>query len=312
MDSLKAKDWLGSARAWWPDYLFRIDNITSAASILNDGKLLSRKRASEMGKMISDSASPGVIAHTSDIWKDYVRLYFRPRTPTQYHSEGIRPSHQYGLGACCPVPVFILFNSREIMTRDGALFSTGNLASSNAEVGDDAKFLRRIPFEDVYHNDSFGEEARGRIVFHRHAEVIYPRQLDLDAVKGIYCRTSAERETLLALLTPTAANRWSNSIGLSSKLNLHYRWWTFLEEVDLAQGLVTLSFNPSSRTPGPFRIRVEMESRGATYSWSAESYMANRREEIGIERSLDEYTVVVKLDSDLIFKSAYRQLVELV
>lgn len=36
-------------------------------------------------------------------------LYFRPRTPTQFHNEGIRPPLQRGQsGAHCPVPIFFV------------------------------------------------------------------------------------------------------------------------------------------------------------------------------------------------------------
>jgi ssDNA thymidine ADP-ribosyltransferase, DarT len=148
---LKGQPWLGPARSRWPDYLFRFDDITSVAKILNKGTLLSRERAIADGLMGMDCASPDVIAHTADKWKRYVRLYFRPRTPMQYNIEGIRPKDRFVQGAHCPVPVVMLFDSVEILTRADTQFSKGNLAAG-AAVGDDARFFAGIPFKEVYHD----------------------------------------------------------------------------------------------------------------------------------------------------------------
>lgn len=312
LEALKKEPWLSPAQAWWPDYLFRVDHVTAAASILNEGKLLSRNRAIATGKMLLDSASPGVIEHTDSHWKDYVRLYFRPRTPTQYHSEGIRRSQEYGLGSCCPIPVVMLFSSREVLTLRDTMFSDGNLAGRSARCGSDSKFLCSIPFRDVYHNDPLDMEARGRIVFHRHAEVIYPNELGLNALKTIYCRTPAEHEMLLSLLNPAALSRWAGSIGLSSKLNLHYRHWTFLETAELTAQAVTLRFNPSSRTPGPFRIDVEISAGQDSGQWVGEDFMANGRVQISDIGDLEEYGIVVKLDDSVIYRNSYAVRPELI
>ncbi len=96
---LKEQSWLGKAQRWWPDYLFRVDDIGAAARILNGGYLLSRKEAQGAGVLAADSASPDVIAVTAEQWKRYVRLYFRPKTPTQYCNEGFRPPRDYVLRA---------------------------------------------------------------------------------------------------------------------------------------------------------------------------------------------------------------------
>lgn len=101
LEHLKSQPWLGPARRWWPDFLFRVDNIEATANILNTGKLLSRAAAQTSGLMITDSASPDVIARTSDHWKQYARLYFRPRTPTQFSNEGFRPAGHYTHNAHC-------------------------------------------------------------------------------------------------------------------------------------------------------------------------------------------------------------------
>ena len=115
-----------------------------------------------------------MLDHTDEKWKNCVRLYFRPRTPTQYQVEGFRPQGQLGsLQAHMPVPVFFLFEAKDILTRAGTRFSAGNLAASRV-VGEDAVYFESIPFQKVYHDSWMAEGEKGNIKFHRHAEVIVP------------------------------------------------------------------------------------------------------------------------------------------
>jgi hypothetical protein len=163
----------------------------------------------------------------------------------------------------------MLFSAREILTLKDAIFSDGNLAASRSNYGSDVDFLRRIPFREIYH-----DESEGINVFRRNAEVIYPRELDLYALLRICCRSSAERDTLISLLTAEAAARWAGRIGVDSKLNLHLRRWTFLEEVDLKRNAIRCKFNPSTKTPGPFRLEINVRSAGRSQSWELDPCFA--------------------------------------
>ena len=89
--ALKGAPWLGQARAWWPNCLFHCTDIRNVVRILNSGELLSRVQAKASNTLEIDIASSDVIARTALEWQDYVRLYFRPKTPTQYNNEGFRP-----------------------------------------------------------------------------------------------------------------------------------------------------------------------------------------------------------------------------
>jgi hypothetical protein len=179
---LKGK-YAGEARWWWPRFVFHYTNLQNAVSILHSGALFSRTEALRQGVMSSDNASPDVIQHTEPRWKDSVRLYFRPRTPTQYNNEGIRPVHQRSLDSHCPVPVFLLFDSLDILTRQSTLFSDRSLAKAAVGVGDSAVEFLKLPFQKIYHNTWFEPDQHDEIVACRHAEVIVPRSLDLDALK---------------------------------------------------------------------------------------------------------------------------------
>lgn len=108
---------LGKSRSWWPRFLFHFTNIDNAVKILESGSLMCRSLLEKSGEMETDNASPEIIERTDDKWKEYVRLYFRPRTPTQFRNEGFRPEGQRTLNAHCPVPVYFLFDARKMLAR---------------------------------------------------------------------------------------------------------------------------------------------------------------------------------------------------
>ena len=101
---------------WWPQYVYHFTDIQNAACILNDGILYSRAEPDRQNCMVVDNASPEIIAQTRPEYTRFVRLYFRPRTPTQFRNEGIRPKDKRELGAHCPVPIYFCFDSLDILS----------------------------------------------------------------------------------------------------------------------------------------------------------------------------------------------------
>jgi ssDNA thymidine ADP-ribosyltransferase DarT-like protein len=299
---------LGPARSWWPDFLFRVDDLEAAARILNCGYLLSRTSAASSGVLIADAASPEVIAATNARWKNFVRLYFRPRTPTQYHSEGFRTLNHYGLRSRCPAPVVMLFDAADILTRAETTYSSGNLAAE-APTGSDASFLTSVPFQTVYHDSWFDPNDRGTIIFHRHAEVIVPDKLLLDPLRFIGCRSQAEYESLLFLLNDQAKERWSKKIGLGVKANLHFRQWSFVENVVLERARALFRFNPSTKSAGPFTARVDVQetTTGKTHYWESTAFVANTQLDLGLSSltSEDGYSIRLRLDGALAYANRY-------
>jgi hypothetical protein len=308
LKQLKKQTWLGPARSWWPDYVFRFDDIENVSQILNSGKILSRREIAKKGLIHKDCASPSVLSSTLDKWKDYVRLYFRPRTPTQYDGEGFRAKPDHKLGAHFPVPIVMLFDASDILTRDSTKFSNGNLAAG-AITGDNAEFLKTIPFDKVYHDKWFDPPDRGSLIFHRHAEVIVPNELDIDALKFIGCRTQAEYETLVHLLSTEARNKLLSKIGLGTKLNLHYRRWTFVEQASMSTELIRFQFNPSSLSPGPYwaKVKIEELATGIVYSWEDKSYNAKAALALNISSMKDSssYIVTLTLDGNIAYKNSF-------
>jgi hypothetical protein len=101
-------------RAKWPRRLFHHAPVENAAQILIDGELLSRVDSAQ--RRARDVAGPGVIG-ARDKAHQFARLYFRPRTPTQYHIEGIRKQGECAFGeeALAPVLIMLVFHARSII-----------------------------------------------------------------------------------------------------------------------------------------------------------------------------------------------------
>lgn len=241
---------------WWPRYVYHFTNIVNAVSIIKIGGLYSRAECLSRNLMVTDNASPEIISNTKAEHTKYVRLYFRPRTPTQYNNEGIRPINQRKLGgAHCPIPVFFCFGALEVLSLDETEFSDGNMGSPSVTHSAEQAFFNSIPFAHVFHNGWFSPEKLKTIVYHRHAEVLVPTYLPLRPyLKFIVCRSAAERQTLLHLLPPGIRLQWAPHIRIAEQ-GLFERRWTFVEEAVVTDDRVVFKFNPSTTTPGPFDVR---------------------------------------------------------
>jgi hypothetical protein len=311
--ALKSESWLGQARAWWPDFLFHVTDVQNAARILTSGRLLSRARSEATGAMAFDNASEQVLAQTDPFWKDFVRLYFRPRTPFQYHTEGFRPvGNLTSLQGYCPVPVVFLFDAESLLTRADSSFSDGNLAARNARSGDTAAFFEDLPFTEIYHDGPIPPDQVRSIVYHRHAEVVIPDELDLAALRRVWCRSPAEQETLQWLAPLDTWRTSAARVGSSSRPNLFNRKWTFVERAELSADRISIRLNPSSQTPGPFSARVELfdEASRVSLSWSdarfdSREYGHTLVLDPGLPDPHPRYSVRFLLDERLAFAGSY-------
>ena len=218
MQQLPSSLGMDGNRRFWPRWLFRSDHVENAAEILNSGRLLSRAAAEDGDLVRTDSGSPEYVGQLSSRHRNLVRLYLRPRTPTQYVNEGIRPRGRIEYGAHMPVPVYLLF-ATSLLAEEGVFFTKGRLAQGT-EVGDSAEFLKSIAFGDVYHDGGVGRVGesgrRSTILNARHSEVVIEDELPLDELRHIVCRSEAERETLLNLLSPQARRQWIRKIQVAA------------------------------------------------------------------------------------------------
>lgn len=268
---LAQEPWLGEHRCWWPYRLFHVTDIHNVVSIIKHGQLYSRNEVEARGLMRNENASRSHIYGTDPWVKDYVRLYFRPRTKTFVCNEGIRPVEKRRYESSCPLPVALLFNSREVLSIEGVQFSDGNLARRSKSVSDGVDFLRSLPFQFVYRDpqldpagpslNGLGLEERDRLQNHRHAEVLVPTRLPLrDYLSDILVRSEAERETLRTLLADEGELDYAESlcsICIAPPRGVFFKRWTFVERANRTREGVLVQFNPNSKTPGPFDARFE-------------------------------------------------------
>ena len=264
MRGLAASLRLDGNRKRWPNWLFRSDHVENAAAILNSGKLLSRAAAQRSGLIVKDSGSPRHVGQLSAEHRSYVRLYFRPRTPTQYRNEGIRPAGKIELDAHMPVPVYLLFSSSLLMESD-VEFTRGRL-THETEIGNSVEFLRDMAFSDIYHDRGVGavggSDRRSEILNARHSEVVVKDELQLEHAKHIVCRSAPERETLVSLLNTETRKRWTQRIHVDEGRGmLFYKRGTFVQSADLSENASRFVFysNGEPAMRGPFHLRIEWE-----------------------------------------------------
>jgi len=250
-----------------------------------------------------DNASDQVIEQTRREHLEYVRLYFRPRTPTQFRNEGIRPVGQRELNAHCPVPVFFCFDAQTILSEDHTEFSAGNMARSEAEHSAERDFFLSIPFNLVFHDGWFSPENQSTIIYHRNAEVLVPTSLALDSsLASVVCRSVAERRTLLHLLPPDLRSKWWKRIRLG-EAGFFERRWTFVEEVVTDDERVSFRFNPNSQTPGPFQVAFSYQEEGQSVrrEWSGEVGDVSHSPLEFLLRDAKQGTATLYLDDALAF-----------
>ena len=312
LDGLKKEAWLG-ANSWWPGHLFHFTNIPNAVSILREDALLSRNEVQSRGLTVTDNASSIIIANTADEFKNYARLYFRPKTPTQFHNEGFKHPQERYHNAHCPVPIFFIFDSKSVLNRSDVRFTEGNLAANPAVLSTAAE-LERIPFDLVYHDTPIypdTPDAEKRIItFHKQAEVIVPRQLDLGALQSIICRSQAEYETFLHLLPQNVRMRWQNKIGIDNRKYLFLKRWTYVESAELSSSRMTFHFNRPLKPLGPFHAAIYVTDaiNGARFRWPDILVTADKPLPIDLDHTepLSDYFVRLTLAGQTAFTGRYQ------
>lgn len=315
---LAQQSWLQrTERRLWPRFVFHYTDLQNAVRILTDGYVYSRAEAERLDRLIVSSGSSEVLSGTSEFVKQSVRFYFRPKTPTQYWAEGIRSNNvwvppQYS-NAHCPVPIFFLFDSAEVLARADCRFSDGNLASPRHRIFSTAEELAQLPWNKIYHNGRYDPTKPDEtdIKFRRCAEAIVPNKIDLEALQYICCRSEAEKETLLYLLPPNLRTQYRGRITATNRIDLFERKHTFVESARLDSDGVSFEFSPDTASPGPFHCimtltigqRVySMESPALDLKASGYRYGGNFR------KALDSYDIRLTLDGHIAYANDYDEI----
>jgi hypothetical protein len=298
---------LDAVRKWWPKYIFRSDHVENAARILESGQLLSRAAAESARQVVVDAASSTHIAEMIPSDRNFVRLYFRPRTPTQWCNEGIRPKACIEYGAHMPVPVYLLFDAKELLTEEGVQFSRGRIVPG-AQRGSSVTFLKSLDFMEIYHEGGVGMPgSAGRSILNaRHSEVLVRDRLALDHLSYVVCRSAPERETLLNLLSPATRARWEKRVALEGAKRVFVKRGTFVEAVDLSATESRFSFYTQTYGPhwrGPFQLEVQWsDALGRRHSVAVNDFTASANPLVlALSASWDDYEVKVTLDGNLAY-----------
>jgi hypothetical protein len=156
-------------RTKWPSRLFHHAPIENAVALLKDGNLRSR---GDFGNSLPKDVAAASVISVRDHAHNFARLYFRPRTPTQWHIEGIRKAGEcsYGDASHAPILVMFVFDARQVLSSVGVKFCDRNMQLGSADPNDSEVYFSTIPFEKVFHEGGTGGDRS--ITEHRCAEVL--------------------------------------------------------------------------------------------------------------------------------------------
>lgn len=239
---------------WWPHYAYHYTDVSNAVSILESGMLYSRVRAKELAVMKNDNASRQVIDMTFSGSTSYVRFYFRPLTPTQFHNEGFKHvecRYDNDPNANVPVPVFLFFNLDRLLTEPNVCFSEGSEAGKGSPILKGEEAFASLDFKMIYNNgpiSSQNEDEKKREKSLRHSEILYPDAYPIrNSLAGVFCRNSEEKMTLLNLLKDidySLFSFWLPHIRVINK-DLFYNNGLYISETSLHDSDFSISFSDS-------------------------------------------------------------------
>lgn len=183
-------------------YFFHYTDIKNLTSILYSGFLFSRNAM--RGKVFHDAANEDVIIHTKERVKDYVRFFYKEKTPTIYNNAGIKKGND---NPHMPVPVVLLFD-RAIMLHDNVLFADGSGSNRLTRFTKSFEEALNYDWNEIFNrnayqtprNNNISEEAYKLIKNHRNAEFLYPEKISLKYLKKIVFRSKSEFRLGMKLL----------------------------------------------------------------------------------------------------------------
>ena len=308
------------ASDWWLNFAYHYTDVRNAVKILESGCILSRERVEQEGRMRTDNANPSVIDQ-SEHSHDWARLYFRPKTPTQYRNEGIKPRSEAEKGHC-PVPVFFLFDLECVLRMEGVKFSNSGLNKVHAtETYSRPEDLvsDRMPAKEIYSYGYYNTSKRPYIKDRRHAEIVIKEKLPLEpCLRGLMCRSVAEKETINYLIKKSeiskeGARKYKPLIKSASQGDLFYKDWTFVENVgvelkDSGRGrkgtLVEFSFWPSSRNAAEYDYEVVLQSIDTKNAYRAKGVYEHWRSNkirIEVDEVIRNIRINLMLDGELAY-----------
>jgi hypothetical protein len=111
----------------------------------------------------------------------------------------------------------------------------------------------------------------------------------------------------LHLLRPDVRVAWADRIYQGTKYDLFFNSWTFVERADLSSNDMAFFFNPSTKTQGPFHLRVcvRVPDLSELLVHEDNAFMANKKLQLLFKKSRPRYAVEVTLDGSLAYQSEF-------
>lgn len=244
----KNKDMLPFEYKWLATRAFHFTALDNAISILKSGVLYSRIKAEQNSLMHNENASRAVISMTDFEVLSYVRFYFRPLTPTQYHNEGYKhPQLRYdSQGANISIPVFFVFRLNSLLSDNKTAFSCKSKAGHNDEVLAGVEEFAGLNFEQIYASSYMTNSEEEKK--YRQAEILYLDAYKIDdSLEVILCRSEVERNTLLKKLKEEDSKIYEKYKTLIKigKRNVFQNNGFFVKSVSYCDGRLDIFFNDS-------------------------------------------------------------------
>lgn len=184
--------------------VYHFTHIENAVKILKNKKIYCRAKVDGNFK---DSAGKSFINTTNEIIKNYVRFYFRPKTPTQYYNENLGKKTKQGDLPQCPVPVFLKFSISEILENPtyDVYVSNGNLRHypNLTQFGNSYEFLKSFDFINLYKDfKDFKFDDRFNFIKASQQEFLIKDEFDFSNLNfyKIICQNDAAKDTLIYLI----------------------------------------------------------------------------------------------------------------
>jgi hypothetical protein len=226
--------------------LYHFTHVENAVKIINEGLIKSRATADFL-----DSAGQGIISQTDEERKKFARFYFRTKTPTQYHVEnwGTGDGSRISGNPVCPIPVFFIFDLKEVIERTEWKVSLGTMASAQVKFGNDLEILSRFDFDGIY-KDKW-QLPHDRFMVAAHQEFLVPDQLDISKLSiTLGVQDKAAKDCLIAMLG--GGNEWNDIIQIKPEL---YRGQN--PHIKIEENTENMSASFDASRPGVFVFQTQ-------------------------------------------------------
>jgi hypothetical protein len=254
--------------AIWMGYGYHFTDLNNIPSILQNNVIYSRRDAESQRLIASEVGDAEILSRTAADIQEYVRFYWRPRTPMLYGIEGIRASDQYLYKGRCAIPVYLCVPLAELFVNPTVRFSDRNAASPYVNFGSTLEFIQGIPFEKVFHDRVFAPSDRDEIIARRQAEIQVHHSFQLTPNTFILVRSPAELSMLREKLPATIYGMWNNRIRISTRVPAFFKRWLFVDRIERHGDSVHLYWNSQAtvKAVGKVTLRVRFENLDTGYS----------------------------------------------